>query len=312
MSVNITSLNSTLGAYAREAKVEAFKKALKASTRDLFTSYGGSIDQLPLVRLRSASMLKPYATGGGFSATSDALTLSARILNARRCSFDASIIPLDLYNSWIGQLEGAPPDSPFDIPLEQFMFEAIIDRIVDDLEVAVWTGTYNASGTTAAATMDGILTLLTAAITAEEVPTGNVADGDAITASNAFDQFKLIRDKIAPEYRSKEMLCLCSVGVKDFYLSDYQATVGAIPYNTGYDQVYLEGTRAKIVAVPGMGSSQRVIITPKENLVYGYDVDGPSSSIITQEFNRTIKVMGDFRAGVNFRDGQVIWTNDQP
>jgi hypothetical protein len=138
-----------------------------------------------------------------------------------------------------------------------------------------------------------------------------VADGDAITASNAFDQFKLIRDKIAPEYRSKEMLCLCSVGVKDFYLSDYQATVGAIPYNTGYDQVYLEGTRAKIVAVPGMGSSQRVIITPKENLVYGYDVDGPSSSIITQEFNRTIKVMGDFRAGVNFRDGQVIWTNDQ-
>lgn len=310
MSVNITSLNSTLGAFARQNKVEAFKKALKASTRDLFTSYGSVVDQLPLVRLRTASMLKPYATGGGFSATADALTLSARILSARRCSFDASIVPLDLYNSWLGQVEGAPPSDPYDVPLEQFMFEAILDRIVDDLEVAIWTGTYNANGTAAADTMDGILTLVTAAIAATEIPAGNVADNDAITASNAFDNLKEIRDLISPEYRMKEMLCLVSQQVKDFYLADYQATVGAIPYNTSYDQVYLEGTRAKIVAVPGMGTSQRVIITPKENLVYGYDVEGPGSNIITQEFNRTIKVMGDFRAGVNFRDGQVIWTND--
>ena len=311
MSINITSLNSTLGAYARENKAEAFRKILKESTKDLFTPYGGSIDQIPLTRLRSASILKPYAAGGGFTATADALTLSARILNARRCSFDVEIVPLDLYNSWLGQIEGAPNGSPFDIPLEQFMMDSIMAQVVDDLETAVWTGTYNASGTTPAATMSGILTLVTAAITALEIPAANVTAGAALTSSNAFDEFKLIRDKIDPAYRNKEMFCLCSVAAKDKYLTDYQATLGATPYNSNYDQIYLEGTRAQIIAVPGMGTSSRVLVTPKENLVYGFDVDGPQSNLVTQEFNRTIKVMGDFRAGVEFRDGQAIWCNNQ-
>jgi hypothetical protein len=310
-SINISSLNTTLGAYARENKVEAFRKVLKESTKDLFTLYGGSIDQLPLTRMRTASILKPYAAGGGFTATDDALSLSARILNVRRCSFDVEIVPLDLYNSWLGMIEGAPNGSPFDIPLEQFMMDSIMAQVVDDLETAVWTGTYNASGSTPAATMSGILTLVTAAITALEIPAGNVTAGAALTSSNAFDEFKLVRDKIAPEYRNKEMLCLCSVAAKDKYLTDYQATLGATPYNSNYDQIYLEGTRAKIVAVPGLGTSSRVLVTPKENLVYGFDVDGPQSNIQTQEFNRTIKVMGDFRAGVEFRDGQVIWCNNQ-
>lgn len=311
MSINITSLNTTLGAFARQNKAEAYRKVLKESTRDLFTLYGGSIDQVPLTRLRSASILKPYAAGGGFSATADALTLSARILIARRCSFDVSIVPLDLYNSWLGQVEGAPNSTPFDIPLEQFMMDSIMAQVVDDLETAVWTGSYDAAGTTPAATMSGILPLVTAAITALEIPAANVTAGSALTASNAFDEFKLIRDKIDPAYRNKEMVCLCSVAAKDKYLTDYQATLGATPYNSNYDQIYLEGTRAQIVAVPGMGTSSRVLVTPKENLVYAFDVDGPQSNIITQEFNRTIKVMGDFRAGVEFRDGQTIWCNNQ-
>ena len=312
MSVNISALNTTLGAYARQNKAEFFKRALKQSTRDLFKTYGSIIDELPLPRLRTASMLKPYSAGGGFSATANALNFSARNLKARRCSFDVQIVPLDLYQSWLGQVEGAPPSSPFDIPLEDFTMEAIQERIIDDLEIAIWTGTYNASGTTPAATMDGILTLITAAIVATEIPAGNVYDGEAIDVSNAFDQVKGIREKIAPEYRQKEMLCLMSQSVYDLYLEAYRAEAGAVVYNKDYDQMYVEGTRAKIVVVPGMGTSQRVVFTPKDNLVYGYDVDSVGSNIEVQPFDRTLKIMGDFRAGVNFCDGQVIWTNDQP
>jgi hypothetical protein len=311
MSVTITALNSTLGAYARQNKAEAFRKALKESTRGLFTTYGSIIDEVPLMRLRTGSVLKPYASGGGFTAASDALVFSAQILKARRCSFDISIVPLDLYQSWIGQVEGAPPGSPFDIPLEQFIMDAITERVIDDLETAIWSGTYNASGTTAAATMSGILTLITAAIASTEIPAGNVYDGEVIDASNAFDQVKGIRALIAPEYRQKEMYCLMSQSVADLYLEAYRAEVGAVVYNKSFDQMYVEGTRAKIIVVPGMGTSQRVIFTPKENLVYGYDVDGIGSNIEVQPFNRTLKIMGDFRAGVNFCDGQVIWTNDQ-
>jgi hypothetical protein len=310
MSVNITSLNSTLGAYARQNQNDIFHKILKESTKSLFTQFAGAIDQLPLTRLRTASTLKPYAAGGAFTAAADALVLSARILNVRRCSFDLSIVPLDLYNSWLGQLAGAPPNSPFDIPFEQFLMDAIAKQVIDDLETAVWTGTYNGSGTTPAATMDGLLTLVTAAITALEIPAINVYAGAAITSANALDQVKGIRALIAPQYRTKDLVCLMAVENVDNYLDDYQASVGSVVYNKSYDQIFVEGTRAQVIGVPAMTGSDRVIFTPKENLVFGYDVEA-GSNITTQEFNRTIKVMGDFRAGVQFRDGQVIWTNDQ-
>lgn len=76
--------------------------------------------------------------------------------------------------------------------------------------------------------------------------------------------------------------------------------------------MFIEGTQTQIVGIPGLVGVNRIIVTPKENLVFGYDIEGGSSNIITQEYNRTIKVMMDFRAGVQFRDGGVIWTMANP
>lgn len=309
-TVNISSLNSTLGAYARQNQADIFSKVLKESTKDLFTLMSGAIDQLPLARLKTASSLKPYSTGGGFSATADALNFSARILNVRRCSADLEIVPLDLYNSWLGQIAGAPPASPFDIPFEQFIMDAIAKQLVNDLETAVWTGTYNASGTTPAATMDGVLKLIDDAITALEIPAANVTEGEVITSSNALAEVKKVRSVIAPQYRMKDMVCFMSVANVDNYLDDYQTSVGSVVYNKSYDQIFIEGTKTQIVGVPSMVGSDRIIVTPKENFVFGYDSEA-GANIVTQEYNRTIKLMADFRAGVQLRDGEVVWCNDQ-
>lgn len=311
-SVNITALNSALGAYARQEKVEIFNKILRESTAQYFTTVTGAIDQLPLAKLSTASVLKPYAAGGGFTATNDALVFGARILNARRISADVEIVPLDLYNSWLGQLAGAPPASPFDVPFEQFIMDAIAKQAQDDLEGAIWNGLYDNTGTSAADTMDGILQLVKGAVTSGEIPAANVSAYTAISSSNALDQVKLVRSKIAPQYRNKPMYCFLSVANFDNYMDDYQATVGSVVYNKDYNQIFIEGTQTQLVAIPGMvgPDSDRILITPKENLVFGYDIEGAASNIITQEYNRTIKVMMDFRAGVNFRDGGVIWCND--
>jgi len=310
-SVNITALNSALGAYARQAKVDIFNKILRESTAQYFTTFTGAIDELPLAKLNTGSILKPYAAGGGFTATDDALVFGARILNARRISADISIVPLDLYNSWLGQLAGAPPSSPFDIPFEQFIMDSISKQAQDDLEAAVWNGIYDAAGTSADDTMTGVLQLVKAAVTSGAIPAGNVSAYTAITSGNALDQIRLVRSKIAPQYRNKPMYCFLSVANFDNYMDDYQNTVGSVVYNRDYTQVLIEGTQTQLIAIPGMvgDDSDRILITPKENLVFGYDIEGAASNIITQEFNRTIKVMMDFRAGVNFRDGGVIFCN---
>ena len=310
-SVNISALNTALGAYARQEKVDIFNKILRESTAQYFTTFTGAIDQLPLAKLSTGSILKPYAAGGGFAATDDALVFGARILNARRISADISIVPLDLYNSWLGQLAGAPPSSPFDIPFEQFIMDAISKQAQDDLEAAVWNGIYDGSGTTAEDVMDGILQLVKGAVTSGEIPAGNVSAFTAITSSNALDEVRKVRNKIAGQYRNKPMYCFLSVANFDNYMDDYQTSVGSVVYNRDYTQVLIEGTQTQLVAIPGMvgPDSNRILITPKDNMVFGYDIEGAASNILTQEFNRTIKVMMDFRAGVNFRDGSVIWCN---
>jgi len=310
-SVNITALNTALGAYARQAKVDIFNKILRESTSQYFTTFTGSIDELPLAKLTTGSILKPYAAGGAFTATDDALVFGARILHARRISADISIVPLDLYNSWLGQLAGAPPSSPFDIPFEEFIMQAIARQAQDDLESAVWNGIYDGTGADAADTMDGILQLVKAAVTSTEIPAGNVTAFTAITAANALDEVRKVRNKIAGQYRNKPMYCFLSVANFDHYMDDYQASVGSVVYNRDYTQVLIEGTQTQLVAIPGMvgPDSNRILITPKDNMVFGYDIEGAASNILTQEFNRTIKVMMDFSAGVNFRDGSVIWCN---
>lgn len=311
-SVNISALNTALGSYARQNKVDIFSKILTESTSQYFTPITGAIDQLPLAKLTTGSILKPYATGGGFSATNDALVFGARILNARRISADVEIVPLDLYNSWLGQLAGAPPSSPFDIPFEQFIMDAISRQATADLEAAAWNGLYDNSGTTAEDCMDGIEQLVTAAVTSGEIPAGNVTSYTAITSSNALDEVKKIKAKIAPQYRNKPMYAFVSMAIYDNYMDDYQTSVGPLVYNKEYNQVFIEGTQTQIVPVAGLVGVNRVIVTPKENMVFGYDIEGGASNILTQEFNRTIKVMMDFRAGVNFRDGSVIWTMANP
>ena len=311
-SVNISALNSALGAYARQNKVDIFSKILTESTSQYFTPVTGAIDQLPLAKLVTGSILKPYTAGGGFSATNNALTFGARVLNARRISADVEIVPLDLYNSWLGQLAGAPPTSPFDIPFEQFIMDAISRQAIADVETGVWNGLWAADGTDASDIMDGIEQLVSAAVTSGEIPGSNITSYAAITTSNALDQMKLIKSVIAPQYRNKPMYAFVSISTYDKYMDDYQATVGPIVYNKEYNQMFIEGTQTQIVGIPGLVGVNRIIVTPKENLVFGYDIEGGSSNIITQEYNRTIKVMMDFRAGVQFRDGGVIWTMANP
>lgn len=311
-SVNITALNTALGGYARQNKVDIFSKILTESTSQYFTPITGAIDQLPLAKLTTGSILKPYVAGGGFTAATDALSFGARVLNARRISADVEIVPLDLYNSWLGQLAGAPPASPFDIPFEQFVMDAISRQAIADLETGVWNGLYDNAGTAADDIMDGVEQLVKAAVTSGEIPAGNVTTYATITSSNALDEFKKVKAKIAAQYRNKPMYAFCSMAVYDAYMDDYQSSVGPVVYNKDYTQIFIEGTQTQIVPIPGLNGVNRIIVTPKENLVFGYDIEGGASNIITQEFNRTIKVMMDFRAGVQFRDGSVIWTMANP
>lgn len=62
----------------------------------------------------------------------------------------------------------------------------------------------------------------------------------------------------------------------------------------------------------GLGTSQRMICSPRENFVMGVDTIG-DYNLDVQKFNRSIKILIDLKAGVNFKEihARALAVNDQ-
>jgi hypothetical protein len=308
-SLDLSEIKSVLGAYCRENKADIFTRIVAKVSKEHFTPVAGS-DEIPLPRLSTASILKPANPATAFSGTANAIKIGARKLKIRRTSFDVQLFPALMWPTWLGLMKARTSDNPFDLPFEQLLMERLVSQAGADMELSgIYKGVYNGAGTTPADTIDGLLTIVAACIVSGEIPAGNVyASGGAITATNAVAQFEGVKALIPDWYVNQPLKCFVSRFVKECYEKDYQTRNNALPYNTTYKKTVIEGTEIELVQATGMTGSQRIIITPMENVAFGDHTEG---SIDVQKFDRSLKVLGDFGYGIDICDGAVLWCNDR-
>ncbi len=147
-----------------------------------------------------------------------------------------------------------------------------------DLSLVVWQGVYNSVGTSPKDIADGFLKIIADDITATNISTANAnlytLGGSATdyTSSTIGDelknQFALLPQErqeagvnIYIPYRYKQVY-------KEWFKSEYtNVPDGDVPTE------YLDGTdkKAKFVWTSDMGTTKRVVMCSKENLVYGVD-----------------------------------------
>jgi len=75
----------------------------------------------------------------------------------------------------------------------------------------------------------------------------------------------------------------------------------------------IEGYNVTLVREIGKGTSQRIILTPHNNMAWYFDSESDMNKFEIQKFDRGLKVMMDFKAGFGFKralDGLLI-VNDQ-
>ena len=99
--------------------------------------------------------------------------------------------------------------------------------------------------------------------------------------------------------------------LKQYYQRDYRTQYGANVGAGGYVKTFLDGTKYEIVEAPGMGSSQRIIASPKHNLHFGYNSFEDISTASIQLNRRAIEVIMDMKLGVNFGIISEVAVNDQ-
>lgn len=200
---------------------------------------------------------RPYRADDDFNGA----TFADRILTAYPAKYDMQLDFVEFYNTYLAEL----PEMPF----EQYALQQAAKQFVDSLQTStLWTGVRNGSGSAAADICDGWGTLIAAAITASDI---TPVAGAAITSSNAVTQVELVADAASVIMKERGFRILCSYGTLEKYRKHYRSTYG-FSFDKGETGQYkLDGQNAILTPCAFMGSSQRLVATFDNNLIFGTD-----------------------------------------
>ena len=156
------------------------------------------------------------------------------------------------------------------------LFAAKIGQHID--EVVFVGGKRNKAGKTTADLFDSFDTII-----GTEVAGGNIAEAKGnymkvgpIDETNATEVLKAIwrkADKMLKK-RNRNTMMYISPEVYDFYVDDYQARHGSLPYNTSFDKDFLEGSNGacRFAVLDNMAGSNYIKVSVKQNFLLGTDI----------------------------------------
>jgi hypothetical protein len=136
---------------------------------------------------------------------------------------------------------------------------------------------------------DGFDTITSAEITAGKIAAseGNYMKLDeAITTANAVDIAKEVLFSLDPHLRAQTCYMFCSQDFADKYNEGYLLTHAGINYNTQYNQTAVEGSNGKLILCPlaNKADSNFIHVSPKINMLVGYDQMGDMESVMVKEY----------------------------
>jgi hypothetical protein len=310
-SLDITALAASLGAYHREHRDELSAEVLLDDdfTEDMEVM-DDVTDEVPLPDLSLTDIVQP-GIDKTFNPTSDAIKFNARKLKVRDCKVDLLLEPWKLEKTWLGKMKKA--SDPMELPFEKFIFDYINSKIKENVRLkALWKGIYNAGGATPADIFNGFLKIIADEITATNI--APVVTG-AITAVNVIDKVELTYDALGEAYKGVPTVMKCSPTIFTWYARRYRLDFGSNQDYNGQPKkkrILIDGTQCELVAEPGFGTSQRLVTTRAENMVYGVD-SAKGYNVDVQKSDRQLKVLIDFKAGVEFKQihARGLAVNDQ-
>ncbi len=202
----------------------------------------------------------PYRAQDDFNGA----TFTDRVLTAYPSKYDQQIDFVELYNTYLAEM----PEFPFEQYALQQGAKKFLSKLMTD---TLWLGVRNGAGTTAADISDGWGKKIAAAVIAGDIV--ETATG-AITSLNAVDKVEIIADAASVMMKQAGFKILCSYDVLEKYRKHYR-TLNAFGFNKNErGQYQLDGINAVLVPAAFMGTSQRLVATFDNNLIFGTDIDG--------------------------------------
>jgi len=295
MALNLNALT----AYTNEFAIDLIKEAvLRGRTVDLVTVQGGIKSAATINRL--STILNAQAGACGWNATGSTI-LDQRTITVCDIKINEAICLNDL-EAYYTQVQMNPGSYNTEIPFEQLFAENKKDQIMALIEDLIWKGN-TATGTGNLALCDGLKKLFDAGITASSPYFGTYSlanfDNEIIDKvdqavskvnTNVIDAPDLHLFMSYPDFRkyAKEL--------RDANLFHYTGAE-----NQGGDFTLLvPGTNVRAIAVRGLNSANRFLITPASNIYVGTDLlsDAEDFRIFySQDFDE-VRFLAKWKIGV--------------
>lgn len=236
----------------------------------------------------------------------EVLDFKPRDLDVVRNKVELQIFAQELEHTYAGHLRKTGQSSD-DYPYERYVIERSLAKLANEQAEAFWLGVAAdpvVPGTTLLKnTFDGLETIVKKAIIANTIDTKAVATpGDAVTEANILALTESMFDLVDPAYQSMGITANCSMNVMRTYYRAYRTAydVTAERGDRGDNTLFLDFGNLKIIGWAGMGDSDRIIITPDDNIYYGYDGSKDSNTFNFEKNHRAMDFWLDFMMGVNF------------
>lgn len=174
-----------------------------------------------------------------------------------------------------------------EVEIARRVLSFLTGKLGHNLQSHIWDAVRDNSGTTSAALFNGFDTITASEIGAA-TPTittalGNLYEFNAeFTASNAVDQIVAFCEAASELLvdNGQPVNLYCSPSIYRNYLKDYQATVGAIPYNTEYRKAVVEGfENVYFVPLYNKANSPYIHLSPAANMLVGVNQEGEEEDI---------------------------------
>ena len=283
----------TLTAYTEQQRLPLITKAVFAArTASLFTKQVG-IKSAAALNLMDTDAALAAGTSCGWTA-SGTTTFTQRNITVAPMKIQEALCPRSLEQYWMqSQLtQGSTYDG---VPFEQAFAEQKALRIAEALENAIWSGS---------TLVTGMLTILNAA--SGSTVSGNTGAVSSITTSNVISVFDNIYNQIPQAILTRnDLIIFCG-------WNNFRTLIGAFKANTGvmYNQVDLQGladgdiiypgTNVRVVAVPGLTGTNRIVCSYLGNFFYGTDLlsDEENFSLWCSKDNDEVRFQAAFKVGV--------------
>jgi hypothetical protein len=285
-----------LTSYTDQERLPLITKAVfSARSAALFTKQVG-VKFAAALNLMDTDALIQSGDACGYT-TSGTTAFTQRNITVGRMKVQETLCPRSLEQYWM-QTQLTAGSNYEGVPFEQAFSEQKALRIAEALENAIWQGN---------AYFSGVNQLLNAA--SGSVVSGNTAAiSGAITSTNVISIFDTIYTRIPQAILTKtDLVMFCGWDTFRLLVMAFKANTGVM-YNQvdlaglADGEIVYPGTNIKVIAVPGLTGTNRIVATYLGNLFYGTDLlsDEEQFSIWFSRDNDEVRFQAAFKAGVQF------------